>query len=104
MEVVLYEIDPRIKEYVDQFGASDLRSAVSIHDKLESYATKENITNLMKDHFANDETLTEKEKDKLVKQTNEYCTNIISDEVKRIISEIKIRPDGRAFDEIRSLN
>ena len=104
MEVVLYEIDPRVKEYVNENGKARLEAAVSIHDKLESYAAQENITNEMKEHFANDETLSEKEADKLAKQTNEYCTEIIANEVRRLISDEKIRPDGRALDEIRPLD
>lgn len=104
MEVVLYEIDPAIKEYVNENGKARLEAAVSIHDKLESYAAQENITNEMKEHFANSEGLSEKEIDKLVKQTNEYCTEIIANEVRRLISEEKIRPDGRALDEIRPLD
>jgi len=104
MEVVLYEIDPRIKEYVNENGKKRLEEAVSIHDKLESYAAQENITNEMKQHFEEDDTLTEKEKDKLVRQTNEYCTEVIANEVRRLISVEKIRPDGRALDELRPLN
>ena len=104
MEVVLYEIDQRIKDYVNENGKARLEAAVSIHDKLESYAAQENITNEMKEHFATLEGLSEKEADKLVKQTNEYCTEIIANEVRRLISEEKIRPDGRALDEIRPLN
>ena len=104
MEVVLYEIDPQVKEYVNANGKSRLEAAVSIHDKLESYAAQKNITNEMKEHFANETSLSEKEADKLVKQTNEYCTEIIANEVRRLISEEKIRPDGRALDEIRPLD
>ena len=104
MEVVLYEIDPAIKEYVNLNGKARLEAAVSIHDKLESYAAQENITNEMKAHFEEDETLSEKEREKLVKQTGEYCTEIIANEVRRLISVEKIRPDGRALDEIRPLN
>ena len=104
MEVVLYEIDERVKEYVNANGKARLEEAVSIHDKLESYAAQENITNEMKQHFETLEGLTEKEADKLVKQANEYCTEVIANEVRRLISEEKIRPDGRALDEIRPLN
>ena len=104
MEVVLYEIDPRVKDYVNENGKARLEAAVSIHDKLESYAAQESITNEMKDRFANDETLSEKEADKLAKQAGEYCTEIIANEVRRLISDEKIRPDGRALDEIRPLD
>ena len=104
MEVVLYEIDERVKAYVNENGKARLEAAVSIHDKLESYAAQEGITNEMKEHFENDESISEKEREKLVKQTNEYCTEIIANEVRRLISDEKIRPDGRALDEIRPLN
>ena len=104
MEVVLYEIDERVKEYVNANGKERLEKAVSIHDKLESYNAQESITNEMKEHFANDSELSEKEADKLAKQAGEYCTQIIADEVRRLISDEKIRPDGRALDEIRPLD
>ncbi len=104
MEVVLYEIDPSVREYVDANGKARLEAAVSIHDKLESYAAQESITNEMKEHFANDETLSEKESDKRVKQVGEYCEQIIANEVRRLISDEKIRPDGRALDQIRPLD
>lgn len=104
MEVVLYEIDPSVKEFVNANGKQRLEAAVSIHDKLESYAAQENITNEMKAHFEELETLSEKEREKLVKQTNEYCEQIIAEEVRRLVSEEKIRPDGRGLDEIRPLN
>ena len=41
MEVVLYEIDERVKEYVNANGKERLEKAVSIHDKLESYNAQE---------------------------------------------------------------
>ena len=104
MEVVLYEIADEVKEYVNANGKERLEAAVSIHDKLESYAAQEGITEEMKEHFANDETHTEKERDLLVKQAGEYCTEIIAGEVRRLISDEKIRPDGRALDEIRPLD
>ena len=104
MEVVLYEIDPRVKEYVNENGKARLEAAVSIHEKLEAYAAQENITNEMKEHFQADETLTEKEREKLAKHAGEYCDTIIAEEIRRLISEEKIRPDGRKLDEIRPLN
>jgi len=104
MEVVLYEIDQRIKDYVDANGKDRLEKAVSIHEKLEAYAAQEAITNEMKEHFAELEGCSEKECDKLVKQTGEYCDQIIANEIRRLISDEKIRPDGRALDEIRPLN
>ncbi|MBR4461888.1 MAG: polyribonucleotide nucleotidyltransferase [Erysipelotrichaceae bacterium] len=104
MEVVLYEIADEVKDYINANGKARLEAAVSIHDKLESYAAQEGITQEMKNHFAEDEALSEKERDLYVKQAGEYCTEIIANEVRRLISDEKIRPDGRALDEIRPLD
>ena len=104
MEVVLYDIDPAVKEYVNENGKARLEAAVSIKDKLESYAAIDNATNEMKDHFLNDESLSEKEREKLSKHAGEYCEHIVAEEVRRLISEEKIRPDGRKLDELRPLD
>lgn len=104
MEVVLYDIDSAVKEYVNENGKARLEAAVSIKDKLESYAAIDNATNEMKDHFLNDESLSEKEREKLSKHAGEYCEHIVAEEVRRLISEEKIRPDGRKLDELRPLD
>ena len=104
MEVVLYDIDPAVKEYVNENGKARLEAAVSIKDKLESYAAIDNATNEMKDHFLNDESLSEKERERLAKHAGEYCEQIVAEEVRRLISEEKIRPDGRKLDELRPLD
>ena len=104
MEVVLYEIDEKVKSYVDANGKARLIEAISIKDKLESYGAIENTTNEMKAHFDEDLSLIEKDRIKLVKQTGEYCESIVAEEVRRLISEEKIRPDGRKLDEIRPLD
>ena len=104
MEVVLYDIDPAVKEYVNENGKARLEAAVSIKDKLESYAAIDNATNGMKDHFLNDESLSEKERERLAKHAGEYCEHIVAEEVRRLISEEKIRPDGRKLDELRPLD
>ena len=104
MEVVLYDIDPAVKEYVNENGKARLDAAVSIKDKLESYAAIDNATNEMKDHFLNDESLSEKERERLAKHAGEYCEHIVAEEVRRLISEEKIRPDGRKLDELRPLD
>ena len=104
MEVVLYDIAPAVKEYVNENGKARLEAAVSIKDKLESYAAIDNATNEMKDHFLNDESLSEKERERLSKHAGEYCEHIVAEEVRRLISEEKIRPDGRKLDELRPLD
>ncbi len=104
MEVKLYEIDSAIKEYIDENAKERLVEAVSIKQKLERYGTIDKITEEMVEHFETLEYPSEKDKEKAKKQASEYCTEIVAMEVRRLISVEKIRPDGRATDEIRPLN
>ena len=104
MEVKLYEINPEIKAYVDANAKEDLKTAVSIKQKLERYGKIDEIELSVAEHFEGLEYTSEKEKDKAVKQSQEYCTEIVAEEVRRLISVEKIRPDGRAVNEIRPLN
>ncbi|MBQ7889163.1 MAG: polyribonucleotide nucleotidyltransferase [Erysipelotrichaceae bacterium] len=104
MEVVLYEIKPEIKEFVDANGKARLEEAVSIKQKLERYGKIDEITDEMAAAVEAMEFENDKAKDKAVKMTREYCTEIVAGEVRRLISVEKIRPDGREVDEIRPLD
>jgi len=104
MEVVLYEINPVVREYIDKNGAERIREAVSIKGKLERYNTIDEIINEMADGVAELEWEDDKARDKAVKQAHEYGVEIEAGEVRRLISEEKIRPDGRALDELRPLD
>ncbi|MBR5290447.1 MAG: polyribonucleotide nucleotidyltransferase [Erysipelotrichaceae bacterium] len=104
MDVVLYEIKPEIKAYVDENGKARLEEAVSIKQKLERYGKIDDITDEMAAAVEAMSFENDKAKDKAVKMTREYCTEIVANEVRRLISVEKIRPDGREVDEIRPLN
>ena len=104
MEVVLYEISSTVKDYVDANGAARIREAVSIKGKLERYETIDRLIEEMQEAVGQMEFESEAAKEKAVKQTKEYCVEIEADEVRRLISVEKIRPDGRALDELRALD
>ncbi len=104
MEVVLYEIDPSIKAYVDEHAADEIRKAVSIKGKLESYGRIEELKNQMVEEIGAKEYEDEKACEKAKKQAAEYCVEIEAAEIRRLISEDKIRPDGRKLDELRPLD
>ncbi len=104
MEVTLYEIDPSIKEYIDANFKEQIKEAVSIKQKLERYGKIDELKAEAAEHFEGLEYANEKELEKALKQSNEYCTEIVAEEVRRLISVEKIRPDGRAVNEIRPLN
>ncbi len=104
MEVVLYEIDPSIKAYIDEHAGDEIRKAVSIKGKLESYGRIEELKNQMVEEIGAKEYEDEKACEKAKKQAAEYCVEVEAAEIRRLISEDKIRPDGRKLDELRPLD
>lgn len=104
MEVVLHEVNAKVKEVVDANGSAAIKEAVSIKGKLERYGKIDEITAHMCELVSDLKWDSEKEQNKAIKECKEYCTSIEADEVRRLISVEKIRPDGRKVDEIRTLN
>lgn len=104
MEVTLYEIDSKIKAYIDEKGAKRIREAVSIKAKLERYATIDALIEEMVQEVSEWAYESEADQNKAMKQAREYGVEIEANEVRRLISQDKIRPDGRALDELRSLD
>ena len=104
MEVVLYQIDPAITSYIDEHGAQAIREAVSIKGKLERYGKIDELTEQMVNEIGAMEYENDAARDKAMKQAHEYCVEVEAGEVRRLISEDKVRPDGRALDELRPLD
>ena len=105
MEVTLYEVNPLIKSYIDEHGKADIQEAVSIKKKLERYAKIDELIEKMKNEVGTSMKWgDDNEKAKAIQQAQEYCVEIEANEVRRLISEEKIRPDGRRLDEIRPLD
>lgn len=104
MEVVLYQIDPAIVSYIDEHASEAIREAVSIKGKLERYGKIDELTQQMVDEIGAMEYENDAARDKAMKQAHEYCVEVEAGEVRRLISEDKVRPDGRALDELRPLD
>ena len=104
MEVTLYTTDEAIVSAVKAGYEADIRQAVSIEKKLERYGKIDELTAAAVAEFEAKEYENDKAKDKALKQVKEICHNIEADEVRRLIIEDKVRPDGRKIDEIRPLD
>ena len=102
--VELYEVPADLKQEVYDYVAERLKAAVSIKDKLECYQAIDDLTNETVEYFDQKEYESEAAKNKTLKMVSEVCDNIVSDEVRRLIIEEKIRPDGRGLNEIRPLD
>ncbi|MDM8291759.1 polyribonucleotide nucleotidyltransferase [Faecalicoccus pleomorphus] len=103
-EVTLYAVDEALDKEVRENFEAKIREAVSIKEKLERYGKIDELTEKAVEMISAKEYDSEKELNNAVKQTKEICRGIEADEVRRLIIEDKVRPDGRAIDEIRPLN
>lgn len=103
VEIELYEIPAEIEKIVKDKAEQPLKDAVIIKDKLERYAKIDEINDATREYFdelwKDDEELELKQK-----YVNQLLEAIVADEVRRLITEEKIRPDGRKVDEIRPLS
>lgn len=103
-EIELYAVDETIDREVRSNFEAQIRAAVSIKEKLERYGKIDDLTDEAAEMIANKEYASEKDQNNAVKQAREICRSIEADEVRRLIIEDKVRPDGRQIDEIRPLN
>lgn len=103
-EIELYAVDETIDREVRANFEAQIRAAVSIKEKLERYGKIDDLTGEAAEMIANKEYESEKDQNNAVKQAREICRGIEADEVRRLIIEDKVRPDGRQIDEIRPLN
>jgi polyribonucleotide nucleotidyltransferase len=103
-EYVLKVIADEITEAVSTEFKAELVKAVSIEEKL---ARGEAISEITKRAVATfEENNQDMDKDDLRALLNDVsgvCSNIVQNEMRRAISEDKVRPDGRKLDELRAL-
>ena len=103
-EIELYAVAETIDREVRANFEAQIRAAVSIKEKLERDGKIDDLTDEAAEMIANKEYESEKDQNNAVKQAREICRGIEADEVRRLIIEDKVRPDGRQIDEIRPLN
>ena len=103
VEVELRTIPEEINTAVREYAESDLLKAVVIEDKLARYAKIDEIDEDTIAHFEelwkDDEELNQK-----INFVKEILEHIVAMEVRRLITEDKVRPDGRKVNEIRPLS
>lgn len=95
-------IDAEVEKAVREYATDDMLSAIQIKEKLEKYAkideVKANTIAHFEEVYAEDEDFASKMKD-----VAKVVGLIEGNEVRRLIIEKHIRPDGRKMDEIRPL-
>ena len=103
-EFIVPEIDKELEKELAKIAKDKLVKAVSIFDKLERQHAIEDIeADVVADYASNDYD-SEAERDAKVKAVAAILEGFVRDEVRRLITEDKVRPDGRKVDEVRALD
>ncbi len=103
IELAKAELDSEIKAAVEEFATNDMLKAIQIKDKLEKYAAIDEVKTRTIENFT--EVYAEYEDcEERIKQVEKIVNLIEAQEVRKLITDKKIRPDGRAMDEIRPLS
>ena len=100
----LYQPDPLIKEDIEKRIGERMVKAISIFDKLERQHAIDALEDEIRADYDTRKYETEKDHAKTMTMVNDIMEHMVAAEVRRLITEEKIRPDGRKVDEIRPLN
>ena len=103
-EVSLYAPDENIKNDIYTRIYDRMIKSISIFDKLERQNAIDSLKKEITDDYDNREYKNEKDHKMTMLMVNDILEGMVANEVRRLITEEKIRPDGRKIDEIRPLN
>ncbi|MCM3409134.1 polyribonucleotide nucleotidyltransferase [Metabacillus litoralis] len=99
MEIELFDLDADLEKEIREFAEGDLLQAIQVQEKHAREdaisAVKNNVVGKFEAQEADESTI------KMVKQ---ILSKLVKAEVRRLITEEKVRPDGRGVDEIRPLS
>lgn len=102
-EVELLQVDAELKVEIETAYYDQLAKAVQVEEKLAreaaTQAVKEEVLTSYQERFAEDE-----DKETILRDVAEILEQMEHAEVRRLITEDKVRPDGRRVDEIRPLD
>ena len=103
-EIELYQPDPVVVNDITERAENRLKKAISIFDKLERQDAIDAIENEIIEDYDTRKYEDEKTHQKVMHMVNETLEALVAKEVRRLITDEKIRPDGRKVDEIRPLD
>ena len=103
VEVELKVLSSELVREVEDFSRAKMLEAIQIKDKLEKYAAidkvKEDTVLYFSEKYESSDDV-----DSILSDVKKIVDNIEGEEVRNLIIESHIRPDGRAMDEIRELS
>jgi polyribonucleotide nucleotidyltransferase len=113
MEYEVFEVEDDVRKDVEAYAKSRLIEAVSIPEKLERGKAISDIKDETVEHFEVKGFFTDIDGVRVfdgdahknyVKQIKAILDDIVTEEMRRLITVDKIRPDGRNVDELRPLD
>ena len=99
MALNLYEIDAEIDANVRSIAEADMLKAIQVQEKQARQNAIDEIKERVVAAYTSSDAC-----EKTIKQVKEVLNKIVKEEVRRLITVDKIRPDGRKIDEIRPLS
>lgn len=102
--IQLYQADPAIKADIESRIGERLKGAISIFDKLERQDAVDALKKEIIEDYDHREYEDEHDHKMSMLMVNDILEGMVAAEVRRLITDEKIRPDGRKVDEIRPLD
>ncbi|HEY9577713.1 MAG TPA: polyribonucleotide nucleotidyltransferase, partial [Pseudobacillus sp.] len=99
IEIALYELDEDLEQQVRSLCEKEMVEAIQVPEK----HAREDAINAVKATVVEKFTSEEAEEETM-KQIRQILDKIVKEEVRRLITVEKMRPDGRKIDEIRPLS
>ncbi|MBY0026503.1 polyribonucleotide nucleotidyltransferase [Priestia aryabhattai] len=99
VEVELYTVDADLERQVREIAEGDMNRAVQVQEKHARENAIKEVKSAVAAKFEEQDV-----EEEILNQVNEILSKLVKSEVRRLITEEKVRPDGRSIDEIRPLS
>lgn len=98
-EIQLFELDATLYEAIEKEIGAELVQAIQTEEKLAREQNIQDVKTAIIEKYEAEEA-----DEDTMKQVKAILEDMVKEEVRRLITEDKVRPDGRALDEIRPLS
>jgi len=102
--IEFFRVNETMNKEIRSLSVKKMIKAIATKDKLEREGNINAVKGEVKAIFEAKTYEDSKAKDKTLKEVEMILETIISEEVRRLITEEKVRPDGRKVDEVRPLD
>lgn len=98
-EVQLFDLDADLEKRIRELAEKELLQAIQVQEKHAREDAINSVKNSVVEKFEAEEA-----DEATIKMVKQILSKLVKAEVRRLITEDKVRPDGRGVDEIRPLS